>query len=152
MICLQNSGVIERASGERAKSACVPRKRPRNASFLRMTNCRRSGASSRSSGPKTIYQALIEAELSSVIGALPHQRTDAPHRIPERVPGPDAVLQRGGPGAADPQAARRRRSWSATGGEIRARRRAEADPVRAEILWLTDRRCRGWGRKRSPMV
>jgi putative transposase len=26
---------------------------------------------------ETIYQALIEAELSSVIGALPHQRTDA---------------------------------------------------------------------------
>ncbi len=26
---------------------------------------------------QTIYQALIEAELSSVIGALPHQRTDA---------------------------------------------------------------------------
>jgi transposase-like protein len=26
---------------------------------------------------RTIYQALIEAELSSVIGALPHQRTDA---------------------------------------------------------------------------
>ena len=25
---------------------------------------------------ETIYQALIEAELSSVIGALPHQRTD----------------------------------------------------------------------------
>jgi len=25
---------------------------------------------------QTIYQALIEAELSSVIGALPHQRTD----------------------------------------------------------------------------
>ena len=26
---------------------------------------------------ETIYQALIEAELSSVIGAIPHQRTDA---------------------------------------------------------------------------
>ena len=26
---------------------------------------------------QTIYQALIEAELSSVIGAIPHQRTDA---------------------------------------------------------------------------
>ena len=25
---------------------------------------------------QTIYQALIEAELSSVIGALPHQRTE----------------------------------------------------------------------------
>jgi putative transposase len=26
---------------------------------------------------ETIYQALIEAEMSSVIGAVPHQRTDA---------------------------------------------------------------------------
>ena len=26
---------------------------------------------------ETIYQALIEAELSAVIGAVPHQRTDA---------------------------------------------------------------------------
>jgi putative transposase len=26
---------------------------------------------------ETIYQALIEAELTSVIGAYPHQRTDA---------------------------------------------------------------------------
>jgi transposase-like protein len=25
---------------------------------------------------ETIYQALVEAELSSVIGAIPHQRTD----------------------------------------------------------------------------
>ena len=38
---------------------------------------------------ETIYQALIEAELSSVIGALPHQRTDT--RTAHHVgPGPHA--------------------------------------------------------------
>jgi hypothetical protein len=51
----------------------------------------------------TIYQALIEAELTAVIGAEPHERTDArtAQRNGHRVT--DPVDHRRGPGAADPQ-------------------------------------------------
>jgi hypothetical protein len=42
---------------------------------------------------QTIYQALIEAELSSVIGALPHQRTDT--RVDHRVVSQAVVVATG---------------------------------------------------------
>ena len=39
----------------------------------------------------TIYQALIEAELTAVIGAGPHERTDRPDRAAQRAPAEDAL-------------------------------------------------------------
>jgi putative transposase len=44
----------------------------------------------------TIYQALIEAELTSVIGAAPHERTDARTELRnERAPAQDDHHNRG---------------------------------------------------------
>ena len=39
---------------------------------------------------ETIYQALIEAELSAVIGAYPHQRTETRTGAAQRLPAADA--------------------------------------------------------------
>ena len=39
---------------------------------------------------QTIYQALIDAELTAVIGAGPWERTDGADRAAQRVPVPDA--------------------------------------------------------------
>ena len=56
---------------------------------------------------ETIYQALIEAELTAVIGAGPHERTDAADRAAQRSPAADADDDGRGSGAADPEAADR---------------------------------------------
>lgn len=117
-----------------------------------MTNCRRSGASSRSSRSKTIYQALIEAELSSVIGALPHQRNDA--RTGYRN-GYRARTLSSGAGNLELRIPKLRAD-AALGplpGVRFARDEEQRRPRSARrYSGLTDRRCRGWGRKRSPMV
>jgi Phage integrase, N-terminal SAM-like domain len=52
---------------------------------------------------ETIYQALIEAELSSVIGALAHERTATRTRTAERAPPAHLVEFGRGSGAADPE-------------------------------------------------
>src|SRR5215471_2409060 len=68
---------------------------------------------------ETIYQALIEAELSSVIGALPHQRTEARtaqrngHR-PRTVTTTAGDLELRIPGCGPGRSSRR--CWSAAGG------------------------------------
>ena len=41
------------------------------------------------SAATTIYQALIDAELTAVIGAGPHERTDDPDRAAQRLPAAD---------------------------------------------------------------
>src|SRR5499427_10771600 len=70
---------------------------------------------------ETIYQALIEAELSSVIGALPHQRTEARtaqrngHR-PRTVTTTAGDLELRIPGCGPGRSSRR--CWSAAGGWI----------------------------------
>src|SRR5215471_4478401 len=56
---------------------------------------------------QTIYQALIEAELSSVIGALPHERTGSRTAPSQWSPAAGTGEHRRGPGAADPEAAGR---------------------------------------------
>ena len=74
------------------------------------------------SAATTIYQALIEAELTAVIGAAPHERTDA--RTAQRNGSRPRVLtttagiwscgfRSCGPGRSFP------RCWSAGGGSIR---------------------------------
>jgi putative transposase len=55
----------------------------------------------------TIYQALIEAELTAVIGAGPHERTETRTAQRNGLPAPHVELERRGSGAADPEAARR---------------------------------------------
>jgi putative transposase len=52
----------------------------------------------------TIYQALIEAELSSVIGALPHRH---PAGAAQRAPAQDCLNRGWGSGLTDPEAAGR---------------------------------------------
>ena len=44
---------------------------------------------------QTIYQALIDAELTAVIGAGPWERTDGSHRAAQREPAADADHDRG---------------------------------------------------------
>ena len=71
----------------------------------------------------TIYQALIEAELTSVIGAEPHERTGCADRATQRPPAASVVDDGRGSGAADPEAADRaassRRCWSGAAGSTR---------------------------------
>ena len=55
---------------------------------------------------ETVYQALIEAELTETIGAALHERTSA-HQPAQRAPHPDAVDHGRRSGAADPEAAHR---------------------------------------------
>jgi putative transposase len=50
---------------------------------------------------QTIYQALIEAELTAVIGAAPHQRTEA--RLAQRNGHRARVLTTCGPGRSFPR-------------------------------------------------
>ena len=59
------------------------------------------------SAATTIYQALIEAELTAVIGAGPHERTDARTAQRNGSRPADADHHGRGSGAADPEAARR---------------------------------------------
>ena len=56
---------------------------------------------------ETIYQALIEAELTAVIGAGPHERHRDAAGAAQRAPAADAVDDGRGSGAADPEAADR---------------------------------------------
>ena len=51
---------------------------------------------------ETIYQALIEAELSAVIGAAPARAHREPHRSSQWPPAAGAGQHRRGSGAADP--------------------------------------------------
>ena len=55
----------------------------------------------------TIYQALIEAELTAVIGAGPHERTADRIGAAQRAPAAGAVDHGRGSGVADPEAAGR---------------------------------------------
>ena len=84
---------------------------------------------------ETIYQALIEAELSSVIGAAPHERTATRtgqrngHRLRT------LVEHSRGSGAADPQAARGvvlplAAGTAAAGGSVALRRHHGGLPTR----------------------
>jgi putative transposase len=56
---------------------------------------------------ETIYQALIEAELTAVVGAQPASAHRDSHQAAEREPGPDDQHDGRGPGAEDPAAAGR---------------------------------------------
>ena len=56
---------------------------------------------------ETIYQALIEAELTAVIGAQPHQRTEARTGMRNGHRAADPHHDGRGPGAEDPAAAGR---------------------------------------------
>ena len=44
---------------------------------------------------QTIYQALIDAELTAVIGAGPWERSERAHSATQRLPGADAEHDRG---------------------------------------------------------
>ena len=63
----------------------------------------------------TIYQALIEAELTSVLGAEPHERTDA--RIGQRNGHRPGTWSCGSPSCGP--AASSRRCWSGAAGSTR---------------------------------
>jgi putative transposase len=75
------------------------------------------------SAATTIYQALIEAELTAVIGAVPHERTDArtarrngsrPRTLTTTAGDLEVRIPRScGPGRSSP------RCWSAGGGSTR---------------------------------
>lgn len=54
---------------------------------------------------ETLYQALIEAELTTVIGAFPHQRTETRTRPRNGYRPRTITTTAGGPGAEDPAAA-----------------------------------------------
>jgi hypothetical protein len=56
---------------------------------------------------QTIYQALIEAELTAVLGAAPNERTETRDRQAQRPPAQDADHHSRRSGAAHPQAAGR---------------------------------------------
>jgi putative transposase len=71
---------------------------------------------------QTIYQALIEAELTAVIGATPHQRTDTrtaqrnghrPRVLATTAGDLELRIQSCGPGRSSP------RCWSVAGGSTR---------------------------------
>ena len=56
---------------------------------------------------QTLYQALIDAEATAVIGAAPWERSRGPGRGPQRHPTTHPDHDGGGSGAADPEAAHR---------------------------------------------
>src|SRR5689334_1016761 len=65
---------------------------------------------------ETIYQALIEAELTETIGAALHERTDTRTDLRQRLPDAGVVDLGRGSGAADPKLApgrSSRRCWNA---------------------------------------